>query len=272
MWFTNSLEVFRQTFLVLLSSRMTWLVGLAVLGFGVLGLLMPQEATEDIYGPNLFGIMTCMFYLQMMLPFSAMFFGVQAVHGDIEDRSVNYTFLRPVHRSSVLLGKWLGVTAMSALVGCLAIVALHVGLATPVREWKGGVPPDASELGWYVQALLMAAAAYSAVAVLFGAFFKRPMVWAAAFILGWELLASNLPPEAGVRTMTVADPVRRFILAGLELEPGSSLSQVLWPGYSDWAPEEMGNPEGTVFFFIVTCMALGLWVYGRTEYDSRPRE
>ncbi len=271
-WVANCQEMFRQSLLMLTRNKMTRLMGLVVLGLGVFGLWMPEEATEDMYGPDLFGIITAMFCLQMVLPFSAMFFGVQTMHGDIEDRTVSYLFLRPVHRSSILIGKWLGVTVFSAALSSLAIFALYAGMAGPAREWRGGVPPDAAQLWCYGQAVAMAAAAYAAVAVLFGAFFKRPMIWSAAFILGWEIFAGNLPPEAGVRAMTVADPVRRFILAGLELEPNSPLGQVLWPGNTTWSPEDMGNPVRSVVFFAVSCLGLGLWVYGRTEYDSRPRE
>ena len=273
-WLGNSLEIFRQSFLGLLRSKMTWLMGLMIPGLCVFGLLLPEEATEDIYGTDLFGIITAMFCLQMALPFSAMFFGVQAVHGDIEDRTVNYLFARPVHRSSILVGTGVGVAVLTAGLGCLAVAALYIGLATPARDWRGSAPPELWELWWYLQAVLLSSAAYAAVAVLLGAYFKRPMLWAALFVLGWELFASNLPPEAGVRTMTVADPVRRFILANLELEPGSLLAQVLWPSssYTSWSPEEMGSPVRTVFFFIAICLGLGLWVYGRTEYDSRPRE
>ena len=86
-WLANSFEVFRQSLLGLLRGRMTWLMGLMIPGLCVFGLLLPEEATEDIYGTDLFGIITAMFYLQMALPFSAMFFGVQTVHGDIEDRT-----------------------------------------------------------------------------------------------------------------------------------------------------------------------------------------
>ena len=271
-WLANSFEVFRQSLLGLLRGRMTWLVALMIPGLCVFGLLLPEQATEDVYGTDLFGIITSMFYLQMALPFSAMFFGVQTVHGDIEDRTVNYLFARPVHRSSILVGKWVGVTVVTAGLACLAVGALYVGLAAPERVWRGDAPPESWEIKWYFLAILLSSSAYAAVAVLFGAYFKRPMLWAALFVLGWELFASNLPPEAGVRTMTVADPVRRFILASLELEPGSPLSQVLWPDYTSWSPEEMGSPVRTVFFFIATCLGLGLWVYGRTEYDSRPRE
>ena len=66
---------------------------------------------------------------------------------------------------------------------------------------------------------------YAAVGCLFAAFFKRPLVISVLFWFGWEQLVSRTPPQAGVRSATVWEPMRRWIFC--ELRPRSPLGDYL---------------------------------------------
>jgi hypothetical protein len=82
-----------------------------------------------------------------------------------------------------------------------------------------------------------------------------------------------VPPEAGVRTLTVADPVRRWLVEVLEPPPRSELYNVLMNNLDHLAdPARLGDPKATLLRFTLVLLALALWAYVRREYDSRPRD
>jgi len=89
-------------------------------------------------------------------------------------------------------------------------------------------------------------------------------------VVGFEFFVSNLPPGATVRSFTVADPVRRFLLDWLE--PTQKLARQLWPSQRNFDPEQLGTPLVSLAQFVVFNLLLAVWIYGRTEYDSRPRD
>jgi hypothetical protein len=96
------------------------------------------------------------------------------------------------------------------------------------------------------------------------------LLWAAAFVVGLQTLTANLPVSAGLRSLTIVDPLRRLVLDGIE--PGRQLAEALWPAEFDYRREPVGEPVQDLAWLIGVCLVLALWSYCRTEYDSRPRE
>lgn len=261
-------EIARQTFLLLLRSRILLLLVLFALAVPAIAVIVAQEGRPKP-GREVFAILGFWMHMTVLVPWSAVFFGVHAVHGDIEDRSFQYLFLRPVPRPAILFGKWLAAAAMAALLAVFGFAVLFTAVAWLPLLWPG------SGVEWRLLPLFagvgaVAAAAYAAVAALLGAWFRRPMIWAVFFIVGLEYFVANLPPEAGVRSLTIADPVRRMLLDGLE--PGRRLARALWPSQRDLDLEQLGNPQGSLLLLIAVCLALAMLFYGRSEYDSRARD
>jgi ABC-type transport system involved in multi-copper enzyme maturation permease subunit len=201
-------------------------------------------------------------------PWTTLHLGIQSVHGGLEDRTFQYLFLRPVGRAPLLLGKWLASCAVAGVIGLCGAAALFGGLAARPQVWLDGL--DWQALTTFCRAFLLAAVAYGAVAVLFGAWFRRPLVWAVLFVVGLQTLTANLPVSAGLRRLTIVDPLRRFVLDGIE--PDRELAEVLWPAEPDFRLESIGEPVRDLAVLVAACLALALWSYCRTEYDSRPRE
>lgn len=264
------LEVTRQTFLQLCRHRLLVLVGIVLVGLPVLlwGLGSAHRLPHRMHAAATFLAFASTIYLFVLLPWLAMFLAVQAVHGDIEDRTFQFLFLRPVSRASLLLGKWLAAALLTALVMLSGLALLALGLCATDLEWPAELQPW-TMFSHFAVAHAYGAVAYAAVGALLAARFRWPMIWAAVYIVGLEYFVANLPPRAGVRSLAVTDALRRYLLDGLEVR-GRGL-RVLWPN-GDWRADDVGHPERQLLWVIGIAVVLATWIYRRSEYDSRPRE
>ena len=261
-------ESARQTVLLLRHSRLWWVVAAVALLLGASTYVLGGRTQDRLDGRTLFCLVAWWLQATVLVPWTTIYLGVQAVHGRLEDRTFQFLFLRPVGRMPLLLGNWLAVAVVGALVACLSVVALFLGVASRRELWPDGVQWHL--LAVFIEVSCVAAMAYAAVAVLFAAYFRRPMVWAAFFVVGLQMLAANLPVSAGLRRLTITDPLRRMVLDGVE--PDRRLALDLWPAESDFRPEMIGEPVRDLGLLSLVCLCLALWTYSRTEYDSRSRE
>ncbi len=267
-FFSTIVESMRQTLVLQTRLRLLlMLLGLAIGAF-VLGSILAARADERSDGRFLFCLVAWWLGTTVVVPWGTLYLGVQAVHGPLEDRTYLYNFLRPVSRAALFLGQWLAVSAFAAVASAVLATALFLGVAGHADRWPDGVQWEL--LGVMVQTLALAALAYAAVAAWFGAFFRRPLAWGAFFVVGLQMLTANLPVSAGLRQLTITDPLRRFVLDGVN--PEQRLTRALWPAERDFHPDLIGEPLRDLLVLVAVCLVLGLWSYTRTEYDARNRE
>jgi ABC-type transport system involved in multi-copper enzyme maturation permease subunit len=258
----------RQTLRAHLQWRLGLWVGLfAAILFGVAALLA-ERAHESLDGRSLFLLLSWWIGGTVMVPWGTMYLGVQAVHGPLEDRTYLYEFLRPVPRSALLLGKWLGVSLLAAGGAALLAGGLFAGAATNPDRWGDGLEWDL--LGTIVVLFLLAALAYAAVAAWFSALFRRPLAWGTFFVVGLQMLTANLPVSAGLRQLTITDPLRRFVLDAVN--PDQRLARGLWPAERAFQSDLVGEPIQDLVVLTAVCLLLAVWWYTRTEFDARNRE
>ncbi len=163
------------------------------------------------------------FMFSFVLAMSAAFLGAPAIASDVETGTVHAMLARPLRRSELVLGRWLGLSAVVAtyavLSGLLAIAAVG---------WVSGHTPPAPQVAVAFLALqavavltlavtlgtrLPAIAAGSIVVVLFG------LSWFAG-VLGNVAVALDARPIAGVgeisRVLIPTDGLWRGVIYGLE--------------------------------------------------------
>lgn len=272
------LESARQTILMLRHRRVFWYVPIALVLLFAFAFVVSGRAHDSVDGAHLYCVIAWWGLGTVIVPWTTLYLGVQAVHGEIEDRTSQYLFLRPVHRVPLLLGKWLAVSLVASLIACGGAAALFAGVGGHPDMWLDGRDP--ALLATYCQVLCLGVVAYAATAMLFGAMFRRPLAWAAFFVVGVQMLAANLPVSAGMRRLTITDPLRRVLLD--QLEPSRKLARDLWPAERGEALEvdelagsfelELGSPLIDLLIFTGVCLTLGAWRYARTEYESRNRD
>lgn len=225
-------------------------------------------ASGRMEGRQLFCVVAWWLLGTVLMPWSALFIGIQVVHGPIEDRTFQYLFLRPVPRPALLLGQWLAASIVAALFSVAAVALLFAVLASRPGLWPEG--REWSLLHTFAVTLAVGGVAYCAVAALLGAWLRRPLVVATIFVVGLQTLAANLDVSAGLRRLTILDPLRRLVIAGVEPDP--RLAEALWPAERDPRSELVGSPMFDLAVLTLVCLAFAAWIHSRTEYDSRERE
>jgi ABC-type transport system involved in multi-copper enzyme maturation permease subunit len=135
------------------------------------------------------------FLLRFIVFFSAALIFVKLFRGEILERSLHYHLLAPVKREVLAVGKYIGgLLASGAMLGATVVLTTvlfylphgSAGLAHLMSASGLG------ELFAYLVTTVLACAAYGALFLLAGLFFKNPMVPAVLF-LGWEVLTPFLP-------------------------------------------------------------------------------
>ena len=267
-YFGATFEIARQTLRLLLQNRLYWVLLLLLVGSGILAAVLSALLADETDGRTLFCVLCWWLLGVVLVPWTTMYFAVQAIHGDIEDRTVQYLFLRPVPRTALLLGKWLAAALLCGLTAALGVLLVFAGVAQSPDFWTYGVETELA--GVFAVAMALLAVVLSGVAALFSAKFRWPLVWSTGYIIGVQLFIGNLPAEASIRGIAVGDPVRRYVL--YELDPNRRLARRLWPSERAWNEELVGSPLLELSVILTVCLALAMFYYRRSEYDSRPRE
>lgn len=261
-------ESARQTAALSLRDRLWWIVAAAMLVFALLAYVLAGRAHERVDGRDLYCLLAWWLHGTVVVPWLTLYLGVQAVHGRIEDRTFQYLFLRPVGRVPLLLGNWLAVTVLASAGSVIGVLLLFGAVAARRDLWVDGIEWQLATS--FATVYTVAAAAYAAAAMFFAAFFRRPLVWAAFFVVGLQTLAANLPVSAGLRGLTITDPLRRMLLD--LIEPDRRLVGLLWPAERDFQLDLVGHPARDLAIFAAIALLLAGWFYARTEFDSRERE
>ncbi|MHC5063404.1 MAG: ABC transporter permease [Planctomycetota bacterium] len=267
----QTLESCRQALILQLRSRMTWVLCLLGIGLAFFSWFLPDEAAME-GGREVYGISMYFLVIQFALPVVVLYYGVTVLHEDLSDATSTYHFVRPVPRFSLLLGKWLAVSLLCWGMIAAFLSLMYLAIAVPDRPWRlgQGVPP-----GWllsYMQGAAMASPGYAAVGLLCGAWFKRPIVVAAAFVVLSELVFSNLPAEAGIRVATIADPLRRWLVLDIAPPRSSDFYEALTGSLHGHEPAALGDPVNSLLTFTLIALGLAIWVFSRREYDARPKD
>jgi len=135
------------------------------------------------------------FVLRFIVFFSAALLFVKLFRGEILERSLHYHLLAPVRREVLAVGKYFGGLVASAAILGATVVLTMVLFYLPHGSEGMAYLTSGSGLGdifAYVVTAVLACAAYGALFMLAGLFFKNPMVPAVLF-LGWEVLTPFLP-------------------------------------------------------------------------------
>lgn len=122
-------------------------------------------------------------YVSFLLPILTLTYATAAVGEEREERTLVYVLIRPMERYRIYLSKWVGVlplTIVTAVGGYAALCA------------SAGISGHAAwEMFW--PAIARSSIAYTALFLLFGAIFPRPVVFAVLYAFFCEAMVGNMP-------------------------------------------------------------------------------
>jgi ABC-type transport system involved in multi-copper enzyme maturation permease subunit len=183
----------------LLSKRVLPILLLALMPVAIAALralfLPDSQRAHPTHTTSEFAQVFHFFVLRFVIFFANALLFVKLFRGEILERSLHYHLLAPVRREVLTVGKYLGgLVSASLLLGATVLVTIVLFY---LPHGTGGISHLMSgaglrEVAAYLVITVLACAAYGALFLLAGLFFKNPMVPAVLF-LGWEILTPFLP-------------------------------------------------------------------------------
>ncbi|MGH9276566.1 MAG: ABC transporter permease subunit [Acidimicrobiales bacterium] len=144
--------------------------------FGLVAHAVTADSARDAFAlvvsSGIFGI---------VVPIACLVAGDAVLGAEVRAGTLPFTWLSPVPRWTIVVGRWLAGTAVAVVV---------LGVACALAAVVAGVPGDAPAL---VLSVAVSAAAYVALFVMLGAVSRRAVVWSlAVVVLGEVLLGAAL--------------------------------------------------------------------------------
>lgn len=141
-----------------------------------------------------FAWMFQLFSLTAVIYFGCVLVFMNLFRGDIIDRSLHFYFLTPVRREVLVAGKYLaGLLTTSVLFGLSTLTTVLLLYSNTAKGLGAALAEGSYELFAYLGVTFLACLGYGAVFLVFGLFFRNPILPAIG-IYGWELANFLLPP------------------------------------------------------------------------------
>ncbi len=193
-------------------------------------LFMPESRRADISHTTAdFAQMFYFFDLRFVVFFACAVLFVKLFRGEILERSLHYSLMAPVRREVLVVGKYLGglVSSWILLLGATAVTYVLFYLA----HGSAGMRHLTSAAGMgqfagYLGVVALACAAYGALFLLAGLYFKNPMVPAVIF-LGWEVATPFLP--AALKAISIVHYLGSLLPVPPVMGPLAMLAQPVSP-------------------------------------------
>jgi ABC-type transport system involved in multi-copper enzyme maturation permease subunit len=207
-------------------------------------------------------------FLQIVLPSVALVGGTAVIAEEVEDRTISYLFSRPIHRASLLLGRWLATLVVLSILLSIGAAFLVWCATQPAVEGvistRHGLGPPASRLldeGIalpLLQAGLLGVLVYSALFSISGVLFKHPMIVGVGYAFVIEGFLANLPGKN--QALTIQYYLRSWIAAS-----GSDA----WSRVEGFAGAGFDAPRNVITTLVAIslgALALGAWRLSRREF------
>ena len=193
------------------SSRLFFLVGLAVFPAGILWLI--QHANPGFHQQTEAGAISLFVLVpEVVCLLGLLLWATPVIHSEVEGKTWPYLVVRPAGKTSILLGKYAAAVLWTMLTGWLALT-LAMFVFKPAVE-SGHI--------WLVLASLVALSciAYGALFVLLGVIFLRRAMMIAVAYTSFEFLLRMIP--ASVRQLTVQYHLQSLLLRWMQWEKQST--------------------------------------------------
>lgn len=227
--------------------RKSWLVALLLLiGLSVAAITVyrPRRADYDLV--ENYRQLVSQLLLGFLVQFVCLFYGLAVVREEVEQRTITYLFLRPLRRSTIILGRYLAALCVTLLINLGVSLLLH-GIAGVGLQ---GLPP----LPGVLLAAGLGALFYTSVFTAFATFLPRPTIFGVCFIVFWEFSLPFVPNTAAAFSL-------RFHLLNLAGVPAPPAFDFLEP-----LQVSTGTSLAVLLGASLLLMGLALWRFPRREF------
>jgi ABC-type Na+ efflux pump permease subunit len=136
--------------------------------------------------PEILARMVLHLHVAFLLPLLAVSFGSGLLHEEAEEGTLTYLFTCPVHRSSIVLGKW-----AAALACGWGLSLLSLGATLLLTAADPGAMPGFARAAFL--AVLLGIPAYLGLFTLLGTIFRRGYIAGLIYCFGFELVVWVIP-------------------------------------------------------------------------------
>jgi ABC-2 type transport system permease protein len=185
----------KKTIFVLLISLIE--LGLAVVGRVVLSLhLIPTALPSS----QVFGTLMATSIIRFLVIFVTLFYGTALISEEVEGKTLTFLFMRPVAKPAIMLGKYLALAWIGAIMVLPTVVISYfiLYLGSDMRPFF----QDMGILGRDIPIVLLALLAYGALFAFLGAWLKHPILAGLIYAFGWEGFVAIFPGFTRKLTIT----------------------------------------------------------------------
>jgi ABC-type transport system involved in multi-copper enzyme maturation permease subunit len=178
------------------------LVSAIILGLSVTGrlILSYHWIRVPVTAPQVFGALMSTAVIHFLVVFVTLFYGTALISEEVEGKTITYLFMRPIPKPVIMIGKYL------ALVWIAAVLILPTIFASYTILYLGGdmtaFLDDGGILAKDLGIVLLAVMAYGGFFALLGAWLKHPILVGMMYGFGWEAIISYLPGFTRKLTIT----------------------------------------------------------------------
>lgn len=185
----------KKTIFVVLLSMIV--LGMAVVGRVVLALNLVPTALPS---GQVFGTLMATAVIRFLVIFITLFYGTALISEEVEGRTLTYLFMRPIPKPTIMLGKYLALTWIGAIMVIPTVIfsylILYLG-ADRIAFFQ-----DLRILIRDIGIVFLALLAYGSFFSLLGAWLKHSILVGLAYAFGWEGIVALLPGFTRKLTIT----------------------------------------------------------------------
>ncbi len=178
------------------------IISVIVLGMSVLGrLIMTYHwISVPFTAAQVFATLMSTAIIHFLVVFVTLFYGTALISDEVEGKTLTYLFVRPIPKPAVMIGKYLALVWIAAILVLPTIVLSYfiLYLGSNLQFFMEDINLLAKDMGIVFLAML----AYGSFFALIGAWLKHSILAGLVYAFGWEGIISYLPGFTRKLTIT----------------------------------------------------------------------
>jgi len=154
---------------------------------------------------SFFSTIVLFLFINFFIPIISVFIGSSVIKEEIEDKTLPYLTTRPLHKASLLIGKFLSGFFLIYLVVFISILIMSV-----ISNYENLLDVNIYYgILQYNGTILLSILAYSSLFTMLSMIFKRSTIIGLMFIFGWENIVQYFP--GSTQNLTISHFIKSLL-------------------------------------------------------------